>query len=203
MVGRVGHAVGRLGVGLLAVLLAGVGFGAGVVYADWGEPEVTAQGIEQQISTCSELTTVKLTETGIVRYEEGLIPFVDKKTFNMIYTANVRVGVDLSEVDVSVDDKIITVTLPRASVQEVRIDPSSISLYDKSFTLVDGGSEEDIATAIADAEADVTKNLDDETLIETADQQAQDVIEGLLSSLTGAAQGYTIEFVHEGSPAGQ
>ncbi|MDO4242462.1 MAG: hypothetical protein Q4C85_01625 [Actinomyces sp.] len=44
MAGRVGRAAGRLGVGLLAVLLVGAGFGAGVVYAAWGEPEVTAQG---------------------------------------------------------------------------------------------------------------------------------------------------------------
>ncbi len=173
------------------------------MYADWGDPEVTAQGIEQQISTCSELTTVKLTETGIVHYEDGMIPLIDKTTFNMVYKADVRVGVDLSEVDVSVDGKVITVALPRASVQEVGIDPASISLYDKSFTLVDGASEEDLATAIADAEADVAKNLDDDTLIETADQQAQDVITGLLSPLTDAAQGYTIEFVVEDSAPGQ
>ncbi|VEG27397.1 Uncharacterised protein [Actinomyces howellii] len=185
------------------MLLVGGGFSAGVMYADWGDPEVTAQGIEQQISTCSELTTVKLTETGIVHYEDGMIPLIDKTTFNMVYKADVRVGVDLSEVDVSVDGKVITVALPRASVQEVGIDPASISLYDKSFTLVDGASEEDLATAIADAEADVAKNLDDDTLIETADQQAQDVITGLLSPLTDAAQGYTIEFVVEDSAPGQ
>lgn len=83
-------AVKRIGVGAGALVLAGGGFAAGVTYANWGDPVITAHGIEQQISTSSELTTVKVTHTGLIRYEEGSIPLINKKTFNMIYSANVR-----------------------------------------------------------------------------------------------------------------
>ena len=185
---------------VLAIMVFVGGFAAGSFYADWGEPVITAQGIEQQISTASELTTVKVTHTGIVRYEDGSIPFINKKTFNMIYSADVRVGVDLSEVDVTVKDKRITVEIPRASVQQIAIDPASITLYDKSFTLIDSGGEEDVKAAIAGAQEDVSENLDSDSLMATADQQAEDVIEGLLHPLTDASQGYTIEFVHDDAP---
>ncbi len=171
--------------------------------APTGDPVITAHGIEQQISTSSELTTVKVTHTGLIRYEEGSIPLINKKTFNMIYSANVRVGVDLTEVDVTVKDKRITVEIPKATVQQIAIDPSSIVMYDKSFTLISGSSEEDVTAAIAEAEADISKNLDDETLMATADQQAEDVIEGLLQPLTTGSQGYTIQFVHDDGPVTQ
>ncbi|BDA64927.1 DUF4230 domain-containing protein [Actinomyces capricornis] len=196
-------AVKRIGVGAGALVLAGGGFAAGVTYANWGDPVITAHGIEQQISTSSELTTVKVTHTGLIRYEEGSIPLINKKTFNMIYSANVRVGVDLTDVDVTVEGKQITVEIPKATVQQIAIDPSSIVMYDKSFTLISGSSEEDVTAAIAEAEADISKNLDDETLMATADQQAEDVIEGLLQPLTTGSQGYTIQFVHDDGPVPQ
>ncbi|MBF0696719.1 DUF4230 domain-containing protein [Actinomyces bowdenii] len=196
-------AVKRIGVGAGALVLAGGGFAAGVTYANWGDPVITAHGIEQQISTSSELTTVKVTHTGLIRYEEGSIPLINKKTFNMIYSANIRVGVDLTDVDVTVEGKQITVEIPKATVQQIAIDPSSIVMYDKSFTLISGSSEEDVTAAIAEAEADISKNLDDETLMATADQQAEDVIEGLLQPLTTGSQGYTIQFVHDDGPVTQ
>ncbi|MCR2053060.1 DUF4230 domain-containing protein [Actinomyces bowdenii] len=174
-----------------------------MTYANWGDPVITAHGIEQQISTSSELTTVKVTHTGLIRYEEGSIPLINKKTFNMIYSANIRVGVDLTDVDVTVEGKQITVEIPKATVQQIAIDPSSIVMYDKSFTLISGSSEEDVTAAIAEAEADISKNLDDETLMATADQQAEDVIEGLLQPLTTGSQGYTIQFVHDDGPVTQ
>lgn len=196
-------AVKRIGVGAGALVLAGGGFAVGVTYANWGDPVITAHGIEQQISTSSELTTVKITHTGLIRYEEGSIPLINKKTFNMIYSANIRVGVDLTDVDVTVEGKQITVEIPKATVQQIAIDPSSIVMYDKSFTLISGSSEEDVTAAIAEAEADISKNLDDETLMATADQQAEDVIEGLLQPLTTGSQGYTIQFVHDDGPVTQ
>ncbi|MDO5063797.1 MAG: DUF4230 domain-containing protein [Actinomyces bowdenii] len=196
-------AVKRIGVGAGALVLAGGGFAAGVTYANWGDPVITAHGIEQQISTSSELTTVKVTHTGLIRYEEGSIPLINKKTFNMIYSANIRVGVDLTDIDVTVEGKQITVEIPKATVQQIAIDPSSIVMYDKSFTLISGSSEEDVTAAIAEAEADISKNLDDETLMATADQQAEDVIEGLLQPLTTGSQGYTIQFVHDDGPVTQ
>ncbi|RRD30655.1 DUF4230 domain-containing protein [Actinomyces bowdenii] len=194
--------VKKIGAGAGALVLVGGGFAAGVTYANWGDPVITAHGIEQQISTCSELTTVKVTHTGVVHYEDGSIPLINKKTFNMIYSANVRVGVDLTEVDVTVKDKRITVEIPKATVQQIAIDPSSIVMYDKSFTLI-SSNEEDVAAAITEAEADISKNLDDDTLVVTADQQAEDVIEGLLHPLTTSSQGYTIEFVHDDAPVVQ
>lgn len=196
-------AVKRIGVGAGALVLAGGGFAAGVTYANWGDPVITAHGIEQQISTSSELTTVKVTHTGLIRYEEGSIPLINKKTFNMIYSANIRVGVDLTDVDATVEGKQITVEIPKATVQQIAINPSSIVMYDKSFTLISGSSEEDVTAAIAEAEADISKNLDDETLMATADQQAEDVIEGLLQPLTTGSQGYTIQFVHDDGPVTQ
>ena len=49
------------------------------------EPEITNTFISEKLEAVSELTTAKLTYTGLVRYTEGNIPFLTKKEFNLLW----------------------------------------------------------------------------------------------------------------------
>lgn len=53
----------------------------------------------EEFADASDLTTQTITYTSRVPMSSGTIPFINKKSFVMYYTATLRAGVDLSDVE--------------------------------------------------------------------------------------------------------
>ncbi|MCH3968005.1 MAG: DUF4230 domain-containing protein [Atopobiaceae bacterium] len=180
---------------VVVAALFGGGFWAGMTYqADKGGRLASSATIQEQISGISELATAKLDYRGLVRYEDGDIQFINKKAFTMLYTAELKAGVDLSQATVEVSGRTITVTLPEATVLSESIDPNSLSFYDQSYSLFNWENKQDTQNALELAQDDVEEKADTTTLISTADQQAKDAITSLLEPLTTQDDPYTIVF---------
>ena len=47
----------------------------------------------------------------------------------MIYDASVKAGVDLKQVQIDIKGNNISVTLPKAEIQDITIDPGSLEFY--------------------------------------------------------------------------
>ena len=144
------------------------------------EPEITNTFISEKLEAVSELTTAKLTYTGLVRYTEGNIPFLTKKEFNMLYRAGVRAGIDLSQANIDVTDSEVKLTLPKAEIQEISVDADSIQFYDESFALFNGEKREDTVEALKVAEEDVRENGNMEDLMAEAQEQTEILLTGFL-----------------------
>ena len=149
------------------------------------EPEITNTFISEKLEAVSELTTAKLTYTGLVRYTEGNIPFLTKKEFNMLYRAGVRAGIDLSQANIDVTDSEVKLTLPKAEIQEISVDADSIQFYDESFALFNGEKREDTVEALKVAEEDVRENGNMEDLMAEAQEQTEILLTGFLDELIG------------------
>ena len=149
------------------------------------EPEITNTFISEKLEAVSELTTAKLTYTGLVRYTEGNIPFLTKKEFNMLYRAGVRAGIDLSQAEINVTDSDVKLTLPKAEIQEISVDADSIQFYDESFALFNGEKREDTVEALKVAEEDVRENGNMEELMAEAQEQTEILLTGFLDELVG------------------
>ena len=149
------------------------------------EPEITNTFISEKLEAVSELTTAKLTYTGLVRYTEGNIPFLTKKEFNMLYRAGVRAGIDLSQANIDVTDSDVKLTLPKAEIQEISVDADSIQFYDESFALFNGEKREDTLEALKVAEEDVRENGNMEELMAEAQEQTEILLTGFLDELIG------------------
>lgn len=149
------------------------------------EPEITNTFISEKLEAVSELTTAKLTYTGLVRYTEGNIPFLTKKEFNMLYRAGVRAGIDLSQANIDVTDSEVKLALPKAEIQEISVDADSIQFYDESFALFNGEKREDTVEALKVAEEDVRENGNMEDLMAEAQEQTEILLTGFLDELIG------------------
>ena len=92
---------------------------------------ITAEEVEEQISKAADLSTAKLTYKGIVNFTEGQIKYITQNSFNMMYTADIVAGVDMTKVTVDVvqpeggNPGKVTVTVPKPTIQTVTIDPDS------------------------------------------------------------------------------
>lgn len=157
--------------------------------------------VAEQLERCQELATAKLEYRGLVKYEEGDIDFINKKGFTMIYDAEVRAGVDLSEATYTVHNGNVTeVHLPAATVQQISVDADSLEFYDEKFALFNWQDRTDTAEALKLAEEDAAAKVAESGLIEEANAQAKEVVETLLApfaEMTGATITVTVESAGE------
>ena len=65
------------------------------------EKRITSAEVSERLESVSELTTEKIIYQGYIRYEEGDIPFLTKKSYSMTYTAEIEAGIDVSEIEVT------------------------------------------------------------------------------------------------------
>lgn len=161
------------------------------------EPKVTvsAAAIEERISQCSKLTTAQLDYRGLIRYTEGEIPFINKKSFSMVYVAHVTAGIDLSKAQVEVNKNHVIITLPAAVMQEVIIDPDTIEFYDETASLFNWAKREDAAKAMEYAKEDAMNKIEESELLAQATAQAETVLRTLLAPVTGDEDAYTLEIL--------
>ncbi|WP_080797080.1 DUF4230 domain-containing protein [Arabiibacter massiliensis] len=182
-------------VAAVALVAAGV-FGTIAVQRTL-EPSVSlsSTSIQEQLSNCSELATAKLEYRGLVRYEQGDIDFINKKAFSMVYDAEVRAGVDLSQASVDISGNVVTVRLPAAKMLGVEIDPESIEFYDSSFALFNWENRQDTTEALKLAQQDADGKVDQTDMLAEATEQAHTLVENLLRPFTEGDNAYTIQVV--------
>ena len=160
--------------------------------------DISVSAITARLTQASDLATARLEYRGLIRYEAGEIRFITQKGFTMIYNAHIKAGIDLSKAKVDVSGETITVTLPKAEIQDITIDPGSLEFYDEKFALFnfqDREDKEDTVTALQAAKEDAEKNAADSELLTTANEQAQRLIQELLAPVTkDSEKEYTIVF---------
>lgn len=179
-------------IAILAILY--VGFRLGSCGNEKKEPTVSTSYISGKLEQSSELTSAKLKYTGLIDYDDNGVTFINKGAFTMVYNATVRAGIDMKEVKTNVNEskKEITITIPKAKILEVKIDPNSIRYYDESFSLFKSDEKESANKAQTFAEKDAKKESTKSGILEMADQQSETLIKGILQ---GCVNGYKLKCV--------
>lgn len=190
--GRLMRFLRRLLILLMLVACLVGGFVGGVAWERRAHPVVSAASIATQLADCSDLATVTLMYNGFVHFEEGNIPIINLKSFNMTYSAEVRAGVDLSQAKVSVEGQTIKVTLPKAAIQTVAVDPASIQFFDQTWSLLNWDSKQDTATALDQAQLDLEAKVDEIEMLDEAEENAEQVIKSLLEPIVKSNDAYRL-----------
>lgn len=144
--------------------------------------EVDTTYLGAKLEKASELTTTKLTYDGFTKYTDTGVKVINRSDFLMVYTATARAGIDVKEIIIESDkiSKTIKVTLPKAKILEVKVDPSTIKYYDTKLALFNFDSREDANDAQALAEQEAKKELEKMGILDSANEQAEVLIRGLL-----------------------
>ncbi len=185
---------------LLTVIAAAALIATGFLSARLLDKEkitVSASSIEERLSKCSSLTTARLDYRGMIKYEEGDIPYINKKSFSMIYDAHIKAGIDLSQAKVEVNGKKIKVTVPAPEIQDIVVSPGSLEFYDEKLALFNWTDREDTAKAMEYAEQDAAAKASQTDILTQASDQAKTVINTLITPISDSKdEEYQIEF-HE------
>lgn len=185
---------------LLTVIAAAALIATGFLSARLLDKEkitVSASSIEERLSKCSSLTTARLDYRGMIKYEEGDIPYINKKSFSMIYDAHIKAGIDLSQAKVEVNGKKIKVTVPAPEIQDIVVSPDSLEFYDEKLALFNWTDREDTAKAMEYAKQDAAAKASQTDILTQASDQAKTVINTLITPISDSKdEEYQIEF-HE------
>jgi hypothetical protein len=145
---------------------------------------VNSTVIESRIAECSDLTTCTLVYVDLVKFSEGSIPLITKKAFSMIYQADIRAGIDLSQAKVEVTPHTVTIHLPQTQVQSIEVDTTTLRFYDERLALFNWSHKEDIGTAIAAARKDAEEHANLDGLKNQARTQAEKVLSKLIEPMS-------------------
>ncbi len=149
-------------------VVVGIGlarYGANLPVVGWlfGEGQsqtTTSPVVVEDIQKLDQLDTVRMTQSVVVTKETGgteLRRFLTGEEVLLVAVGDVEAGVDLSDLtegDVRVEDKTITLRMPEPEISSVSLDEEQTRLYDR-----DQG---------------VLRLRPDETLVEEARREAQD-----------------------------
>ncbi|MCR5544807.1 MAG: DUF4230 domain-containing protein [Eubacterium sp.] len=157
---------------------------------DKKQPTITSASLYSKIEESSELTSAKMYYNGVLFYSEGDIPYLTQMSYNMTYSAEVRAGIDVSEIEIKVEDDRVVVDLPEPEIQDINIDPDSVKFFDKKNALFNWEKMEDGVDAIKYAKDDVEANANLEVLKEEALENSRTLIQGLLEDSVGDKELY-------------
>lgn len=118
---------------------------------------------------------------------------MNKKKFTMFYSYEIRAGVDLSKAKIAVDNEAhtISITLPKAELQSVSVDPDSLKFFDVENSLFNGNDVTDTADALKEAKKAASNKANKSELLQEANDQAVEIIEKAYAPIA-KADGYKV-----------
>lgn len=157
------------------------------------ESEIDTSYILAKLEKSSELTTSKLTYDGFNWYKDTGISLINRGDFMMVYTATARAGIDISKVKITTEyiTKTIVISLPKAEILDIKVDPGSIKYYDEKFALFNFDKKEDANDAQKSAEEKAHTDLENFGILKSADEQAEVLIKGLIQDMI--PKGYSLK----------
>lgn len=181
---------------ILIVLLSCVGCGKQEDKKNM-EPQVSQMKAicELAVMDCYYHNVAKYLEEGV----EGSLWWKKDKHFWVEYSGVVKLGIDVSLVNIEVTDTQITITLPEAKVLGCKVD--SASLNKDSFIIdkdsVEPGADDEVkAFELAQAKLEEMAS-NDKTLLASAQQRAQALLEDYIYNIGNAVgKNYSIKWVY-------
>lgn len=187
----------KAALGVVAVVAAMVvGIVAYRAVGGFFEPkaELTNTVVSRQLETMQDLTTAREKDYGFEEFSEGNIAHVNQKKFTMFYSYEIRAGVDLSKAKIAVDNDnhVISITLPKADLQSVSMDPDSLRFFDEQTSLFNDAEVSDTAAALQDAKKTAANKATKSDLLKEADKQAKKVVQNAYAQIA-KTDGYKVE----------
>ena len=172
---------------LLISLLSGCGKSEDKEAAKSTEPDI------MQVRSICKLATVECYYHNVAKSEKpagtGIWHFGEKdRQFWIEYTGTVKLGIDMSKVQMKVNGTDVTVTIPEAEVQQVNVDDDSYN--SDSYIFSEDGinkneiTAEDATGAVENARNEMIKTAEENTaLLVNAQERAKKMIENYIMQL--------------------
>ena len=162
-----------------------------------------------ELQAICELATLECYYHNTAKFESSkqILWWDAKKELWIEYSGIVKAGVDLSQLTISTEGDTVTLSIPKATVLDYKVDPDSLT--EDSYIVASSGlgsgsiSAEEQHEALKCAQEDMKQNASsDKVLLAQAEQRAKELCEQYIHQVgeqTGRA--YTIKWASNSTPA--
>lgn len=179
-------------------VVVGIGlarYGANLPVVGWlfGEGQsqtTTSPVVVEDIQKLDQLDTVRVTQSVVVTKETGgteLRRFLTGEEVLLVAVGNVEAGVDLSDLteeDVRVEDKTVTLQMPEPEISSVALDEEETRLYDRDQGILRLRPDETLVEeARREAQDELVAAARQNDIRVTAERNAEDTIRTFLTTL--------------------
>lgn len=185
---------------IIIVVIAAVFFVVGKVWPSGEEPtKMTSDLLSQQIQSISELATVEYSYTNMGKFENQAtfygwnVPFTTK-SFIISYDGKIKAGIDMSQVEVKINNNKIIVNVPQAKILSHEIDEKSIEVFDETHNIFNQISITDYNQFALDQKVNMENKVLEKGLIQEAQDKAQSSIQTFIQSSNHLSEEYTFDF---------
>ena len=185
---------------LLLIIIVGVGTYF-LFRTDNGKPKITNETIGVQVKELKELATIQYKYKEIASREDWntlfniKLPFT-KSSFIVSYTGILKLGIDLSETKVDVDEnsKTIKVTLPESKVLSNELDLKSLKVYDEKNSIFNPVKVKEYSEFTQSGKENAEKDARESGVFEQSKEVAKKIIIDLLNTTKEIKENYKIVF---------
>jgi hypothetical protein len=164
--------------------------------------KITETLLYQQLEQENELSTVKYFYTDMGKYENSIqvgdtnVPFT-KKSFIISYDGTIKAGIDMDEVNITLNEKEIIISIPEAQILSHEVDEDSIQVYDEKNSIFNGLSTEDVSNFRKERKEAMEQRAVEAGILEEAGENAKKSLQALYRIFLendAYEEGYTIVF---------
>ena len=157
------------------------------------DTEIIADGLREMGTPITE--EYYFTQLEKYKKTEKVWIFKSEATTAYSYDGVVTAGIDCNEIGIEKDDenKTITISIPKASILNVDIDPNSFQMYEEKNGLWSKFNINDYNKSLIEFEEAGKKKALEKGIIEKADESAKKMVESFVNSLIDSDE-YTIEY---------
>lgn len=159
-----------------------------------------------QVKNICELAVMECFYHNVAKFEQedaqGTLWWTKDKEFWIEYSGVVKLGIDVSRVEMVVEGDTVTITMPEAEIQSCQVDSSSLT-EDSYIVAADSADidAEDEILAFEEAQRRMEETASqDKTLLAEAQQRAKMLLEDYVTNIGKAAgKEYIVRWVDAGS----
>lgn len=162
---------------------------------------ISIEEIESEIENIGELASIEYSYTDAGKFSDAhqikdfTIPLTTK-SFVVRWDGIIKAGIDLSKVNVEVDDssKTIIIHLPKAEILSHTIDNDSLEILDETKNIFNPISVEDVTSFIGESKTYMEDKAVKKGLLDNATNNVKSIIEKQLNLDNNIKSNYTIKF---------
>ena len=186
---------------IVSVLLGIIFFLTFSLIVNNSKPKITNETLGLQVKELKELTTIQYKYKNIATREDWntlfniKLPFT-KSSFIVTYTGVLKIGIDLSETKVEVDEnnKKINIILPEPKILSNDLDLSSVKVYDEKNSIFNPVKIKDYSEFTKSGKENAEADAKESGVFQQSKEVAKKVIIDLLNTTKEIKENYKIVF---------
>lgn len=163
-------------------------------------PEIVQKVLSDQTADVSELVSAEYLFTNAAKFTDtshiiGILDWMTEKSFIQQWDGTIKAGIDLSALSVSIEDRVVTITMPHAKIISYEVDHDSIKVLDEKNNIFNPISIKDKNDFDSKTKESMKARAVQNGLLIKAEENAQTILRGLLYAAIPEISNYEIQFV--------